>query len=193
MSRPGRRAPAGIAIAVLVMITVAVVGWSSAVARDSPPRELLRMHDDFVLAFIETEGFGKMRITPMMRVMQRYRTQDEPPLWVEDLQLIGIAKHTVPVAFSSPFQGFRHLEEDLPGVSRRDGRLLTQEEQDAVAALQAGERLVVRKEEAGLRVTGPIRAGSECLGCHKKERAGDLLGALVYRLRPLPSESSSTH
>ena len=57
------------------------------------------MHDDFVLAFIDSKGFGKLRITPMMQVMQRYRTHGERPLWVENLQLIGIAKHDVPVVF----------------------------------------------------------------------------------------------
>lgn len=155
------------------------------------------MHDDFVLAFIDSKGFGKMRITPMMQVMQRYRTQGESTLWVENLQLIGIAKHDVPVVFSSSFQGFQHAEDDMPRPQpqpqdvqplTQDGQPLTQEQQDAVAALRAGQSLIVRTEDAGLQVTGPIRAGGECLGCHRKERAGDLLGAFVYTLRPLPLE-----
>lgn len=175
-------------VLVVVATIIAVVGWSSAVERDSPPGELQRMHDDFVLAFIDSKGFGKMRITPMMQVMQRYRTQGESTLWVENLQLIGIAKHDVPVVFSSSFQGFQHAEDDMPQPQPQDGQPLTQEQQDAVAALRAGQSLIVRTEDAGLQVTGPIRAGGECLGCHRKERAGDLLGAFVYTLRPLPLE-----
>jgi hypothetical protein len=34
-------------------------------------------------------------------------------------------------------------------------------------------------------VVGPIRAGDECLGCHKNKRAGDMLGAFVYSLQPM--------
>lgn len=189
LNRVSSRVPWGLAMLVAV---AAIAGWSSAVERDAPPRELLRMHEDFVLAFIDSQGFGKMRITPMMQVMQRYRTQGEHPRWVEDLQLIGIAKHDVPVVFSSAFQGFQHAEEASLQLSQRKGRALTQEEQDAVAVLAAGQQLVVRAQGAGLRVTGPIRAGEECLGCHKKERAGDLLGAFVYTLRPLPPEPPAT-
>ena len=147
------------------------------------------MHDDFVSAFIDSNGFGKMRITPMMQVMQRYRTQSKPPLWVENLQLIGIAKHEVPVVFSSPFQGFQHAEDNMSQRPQRDGQPLTQEQREAVAALRAGQPLIVLAEDAGLKVIGPIRAGGECLGCHQKERAGDLLGAFVYTLRPLQPES----
>ena len=175
-------------VLIVVGMIVAVIGWSSAVERDGPPRELLRMHDDFVLAFIDSKGFGKLRITPMMQVMQRYRTHGERPLWVENLQLIGIAKHDVPVVFSSPFQGFQHAEDDMSQRPQQDGQPLTQEQRSALAALGAGQPLIVRTEDAGLRVMGPIRAGDECLGCHQKERAGDLLGAFVYTLRPLPLE-----
>jgi hypothetical protein len=165
---------------------VAAAGWASALGRDGPPRELLRMHDDFVLAFVQSEGFGKMRITPMMRVMQSYRTSGDPSLWITDVQLIGIARHHPPKVFSSAFQGFQHVEDGAPALPGRTGRPMTAQEAEAVRALESGQRLVVRKEETGLRVTGPIRAADECLGCHKDKRAGDMLGAFVYTLRPLP-------
>ena len=168
---------------------VATMGWSLAVAREGPPRDLLRMHDDFVLAFVDSAGFGRTRITPMMRAMQRYRTRGETELWVVDVSLIGIAKHDPPQVFSSAFQGFQHVEAGMPPMPGPKGRPLRPEEQAALRALSAGERLVVRKEDDGLRVTGAIRAADECLGCHKKQRAGDMLGALVYTLRPLPPET----
>jgi len=41
----------------------------------------------------------------------------------------------------------------------------------------------------GLRATGSIRARKECLACHKGKRTGDLLGAFVYTLRPLPPDA----
>jgi hypothetical protein len=174
-----------LALAAMVSV-VAAAGWASAVGRDGPPRELLRMHDDFVLAFVQSEGFGRMRITPMMRVMQRYRTSGDPSLWVTDVQLIGIARHDPPQVFSSAFQGFQHVEDRAAEFPVHKGRPMTAQEAEDVRALEGGQRLLVRTEETGLRVSGPIRAGDECLGCHKDKRAGDMLGAFVYTLRPLP-------
>ncbi len=174
-------------VAMVSVLTAAA--WASAVGRDAPARdELLRMHDDFVLAFVQSEGFGMRRITPMMQVMQRYRTHGETALWVADLQLIGIARHDPPVVFSSAFQGFQHSEEGMAPAPRREGRPLTDAERADVRALEDGQKLVVQPQGEALRVTGPVRAASECLGCHKDKRAGDLLGAFVYTLRPLPKE-----
>lgn len=172
---------------VAIASVLAVAGWASAVGRDTPGHDdLLRMHDDFVLAFVQSEGFGRMRVTPMMRVMSNYRTRGETPLWVQDLQLIGIARHDPPVVFSSAFQGFQHSEEGMALAARPEGRPLTGTERADVRALEEGQRLVVRSQGDALRVAGPISAGDECLGCHKDKRAGDMLGAFVYTLRPLP-------
>lgn len=162
----------------------------SAEADGAPPAELLRMHDDFVSAFVESDGFGYARVTPMMRVMHRYRTRGQPSLWVANVELVGIAKHDPPVVFASPFQGFLHAP-DMPsgdGIAvrpRREGRPLTLDEQEVVRALEAGAPLRVHADGEGLRAIGPIRARSECLACHKGKREGDLLGAFVYTLRPL--------
>jgi hypothetical protein len=161
---------------------------------DAPPAGLLRMHEDFVSAFVESDGFGYARVTPMMRVMHRYRTQGQPSLWVANVELVGIAKHDPPVVFASPFQGFLHAP-DMPSGSgiavrpRPEGRPLTQAEQAAVQALEDGAPLLVHTDGDGLRATGPIRARSECLACHKGKHEGDLLGAFVYTLRPLPPDA----
>ena len=172
---------------VAMMSLAAAAAWASAVDRDAPTQdELLRMHDEFVLAFVDSEGFGRARVTPMMRVMQGYRTRGDTPLWVQDLQLIGIARHDPPVVFSSAFQGFQHSEEGMALAPRREGTPLTETERADVRALENGQKLVVQPQGDALRVTGPISAASECLGCHKDKRAGDLLGAFVYTLRPLP-------
>lgn len=170
------------------------MGAGPAGADDAPPAELLRMHDDFVSAFVESDGFGYARVTPMMRVMHRYRTQGQPSLWVANVALVGIARHDPPVVFASPFQGFLHAP-DMPSGSeiavrpRPEGRPLTQAEQDAVRALESGVPLLVHADGDGLRATGPIRARSECLACHKGKHEGDLLGAFVYTLRPLPPDA----
>ena len=161
---------------------------------DAPPAGLLRMHDDFVSAFVESDGFGYARVTPMMRVMHRYRVQGQPSLWVANVELIGIARHDPPVVFASPFQGFLHAP-DMPSGSgiavrpRPEGRPLTQAEREAVQALEDGVPLRVQADGDGLRATGPIRARGECLACHKGKHEGDLLGAFVYTLRPLPPDA----
>jgi hypothetical protein len=59
----------------------------------------------------------------------------------------------------------------------------------ALHKLDAGQRLIVEKQDKGLRVVGAIRAGDECLGCHKNKRAGDMLGAFVYSLWPMPDKT----
>ncbi len=182
VARATRRMRWGLAA---IVAAAAIAGWASAVGRDAPGQdELLRMHDDFVLAFVQSQGFGRMRITPMMRVMQDYRIRGETPLYVQGVQLIGIARHDPPMVFSSGFQGFQHSEEGMELPPRREGRPLTEVERADVRALEDGRRLVMHPQADALRVTGPIRAGAECLGCHKDKRAGDLLGAFVYTLLP---------
>ncbi len=176
----------------IALVAAAFAGVSAAMQPQAPSRELLRMHDDFVLAFVDSAGFGRMRITPMMRTMQRYRTRGERALWVERVELIGIAKHDPPVVFASPFMGFQHVEGDKAASPRGDrGRPPTPDERAALRALARGERLVVRGQGDGLRAIGAIRAADECLGCHRKARAGDMLGALIYTLRPAPRDASS--
>ena len=158
-----------------------------------PSPALLRMHEDFVAAFVESDGFGYARVTPMMRLLHRYRVEGDRPLHVVDVALVGIAKHDPPVVFASPFQGFLHAP-DMPSgreISvnpRREGRPLTSTEQDALRALEAGAPLLVHVDGDGLRATGPIRARGECLACHKGKREGDLLGAFVYTLRAPPPD-----
>jgi hypothetical protein len=200
-----RQRRASVTLAMLAMLAGAmgVVGAAPPVAEsaeapdassDAPPAGLLRMHDDFVSAFVESDGFGYARVTPMMRVMHRYRTQGQPSLWVANVELIGIARHDPPVVFASPFQGFLHAP-DMPSGSeiairpRPEGRPLTQAEREAVQALEDGVPLLVHADGDGLRATGPIRARNECLACHKGKREGDLLGAFVYTLRPLPPDA----
>lgn len=194
-----RGAPTTLAVLATLAGAMGVVGAAPQAAEpvgtgEGPPAALLRMHDDFVSAFVESDGFGYARVTPMMRLLHGYRTAGETPFHVADVALVGIAKHDPPVVFASPFQGFLHAP-DMPSGSRiavrprPQGRPLTQVERDAVRALEDGAPLLVRTDGDGLRATGPIRARKECLACHKAKRTGELLGAFVYTLRPLPPDA----
>ncbi len=150
----------------------------------APSPALLRMHDDFVLAFVDSRGFGMRRMPAMAPML--HKVVDGTPWFVADLQLIGVAKHDPPRVFGGGFSmDVFHRPDDHAPLDRGPGRPITAEERRALRALDAGERLVVVPEGKGLRVTGAIRAGDECLGCHKKKRAGDMLGAFVYRLQPV--------
>jgi hypothetical protein len=172
----------------LVALTAgaAIVGWSSAVGREGPPRELLRMHDDVVLAFIDSEGFGQRRLPAMSGVL--HKPVDGSHWYVAHLELIGVAKHNPPRVFSNEMSIFHQRSKATP-PPRTTGRAMTVQEKQALRDLDAGQRLIVEKQGKGLRVVGAIRAGGECIGCHKNKRAGDMLGAFVYSLWPIPAET----
>ncbi len=168
---------------IVVLVGVAIAGWSFAVERSDPPRELLRMHDDAVLEFIDSEGFGQRRLPAMSKVL--HRQVDGTDFFLFSLELIGVAKHNPPKVFSAEMSVFHRPNEAFPPPPAV-GRAMTAWERKALRDLDAGQRLIVEKQEAhGLRVVGAIRAGGECLGCHKDKRAGDMLGAFVYTLAPL--------
>lgn len=173
----------------LVALTAvtAIVGWSSAVGRDDPPRELLRMHDDFVLTFIDSVGFGQRRLPAMSGVL--HKPVDGSHWYVAHLELIGIAKHNPPRVFSNEMSIFHQRSKLASPLPRTTGRAMTAWEKQALRDLDAGQRLTVEKQGKGLRVVGAIRAGDECLGCHKNKRAGDMLGAFVYSLWRIPAET----
>ena len=121
-----------------------------------------------------------------MCIRDRHQPAAGTPWFVAALELIGVAKHDPPQAFGGglSMEVFLRPADTMP-LKRGAGRAITAEERQALRDLDAGQRLVVGPEGAGVRVTGSIRAGDECLGCHKHERAGDMLGAFVYRLQPV--------
>ena len=169
----------------VLMSIAAIVGVSFAVERDNAPRELLRMHDDAVLQFIDSEGFGQRRLPAMSKVL--HRQVDGTDFVLFRLELIGVAKHNPPKVFSADMSIFHRPNKTLPPAARVDGRAMTRWERHALRDLYNGQRLIVEKQaDRGLRVVGAIHAGGECLGCHKDKRAGDMLGAFVYTLVPSP-------
>jgi hypothetical protein len=176
----------------------ALIGWFAACAvggaafaaepvlPESPKwTSLTAMHADYLDAFVHSDGFGMRRVSPMMRLMQSGELRlDSQLLRVEEVQMIGIAKHDPPVVHQGGMLKFQHGEQGpelLPGVAQRP---LNAQEVDAVRRLQAGGRIVSLPAPGAASAVGPIRATADCLQCHQSKKEGDLLGAFVYTLRP---------
>lgn len=177
----------------------ALIGWFAACAvvgaafaaepvLPEPPKwtSLTAMHADYIDAFVHSDGFGMRRISPMMQLMQSGELWlDDQRLRVEDVQMIGIAKHAPPVVHQGGMLKFQHGEQGpelLPEVAQRP---LNAQEVEAVRRLQAGERIVSLSAPGAASAVGPIRATADCLQCHQSKKEGDLLGAFVYTLRPV--------
>jgi hypothetical protein len=172
----------GLALTATVALPLLAQAPSSAMSAEMRST-LQRMHADYVEAFVVSEGFGESRLTPMMRLRWNYDPVGDSQLRIGDVQLIGIARHDPPVVYSSGLQGFGHGENG-PELVDRYARETNPGERQALLALARGEQIVSSSESGGLRVIGPIRARSQCLGCHRDKQVGDLLGALSYRLEP---------
>lgn len=175
---------------VAIASAVALVAWSSAVGREGLPRELLRMHDSAVIAFVNSEGFGKTRLPPMNGVL--HREVEGTKRFIVGIRLIGIARHNPPRVFSDGMgMSIFHVPDKQDPRPRIASRAMTAWESRALRDLNAGQRLIIRREGNHTEVVGPIRAGDECLGCHRNKRAGDMLGALVYTLAPIQEQVRS--
>lgn len=176
----------------------ALIGWfatcavgGAAVAAEPVLPESLKwtsltaMHANYIEAFVHSDGLGMRRVTPMMQLMQSGELRlDNQRLRVEDVQMIGIAKHDPPVVHQGGMLKFQHGEQGpelLPEVAQRPLNAL---EVDAVRRLQAGERIVSIPAPGAASAVGPIRATADCLRCHQSKKEGELLGAFVYTLRP---------
>jgi hypothetical protein len=135
------------------------------------------MHNHFTRAFLGAAGNGYSRmLAPPMRVTDSmWLTPDAGGYKLGSLELIGIAKHDTPVAFTDVFHEIAE--------SRRETRALTAFEQKAIATLRTGGGSVVVEEKGNRRVVvGALRATAACKYCHPNYQEGDLLGALTYRL-----------
>jgi len=176
----------------------ALIGWftacamgGAAVAAEPVVPESLEwtslwaMHADYLNAFVHSDGFGARRVTPMMRLMQSGSLRlGVGRLRVEDVQMIGIAKHDPPVVHQGGMLKFQHGDEGPDFLPEAAQRPLNAQERDVVRRLQAGEQMVSLSAASGA-AAGPVRATADCLQCHQSKKEGDLLGAFVYSLRPV--------
>lgn len=181
----------------------ALIGWlatcavgGAAVAAEPVLPESLKwtsltaMHADYIEAFVHSDGFGMRRVTPMMQLMQSGELRlDNQRLRVEDVQMIGIAKHDPPVIQQGGMLKFQHGDQGLGFLPEAAQRPLNAQEVDAVRRLRAGERIVSLPASGAVSAVGPIRATADCLRCHQSKKEGDLLGAFVYTLRPVMQQT----
>jgi hypothetical protein len=150
------------------------------------------MHAAYVKAFVQSDGFGIRRVTPMMMLVQGGSLSLEGRrLRVQDVQLIGIAKHDPPVVYPGGLLKFQHGDKDQTFLPVSATRPIDEQERRILASLQQGEEVVSRPHTSGIAAVGAIRATESCLQCHRSRRVGDLLGALVYDLAPAQQQASS--
>jgi hypothetical protein len=144
------------------------------------------MHRQFLERFRSAVGLGRARmVSPNLRVHDdmllslTVPSEDASPpetirYRLKSLELIGIAKHAMPVAFVIG----SHI--DRSGAEHT--RPLSRVEERALARLRSGNEVVGETTRNGREVVGAIRAAGECVSCHASSAAGDLLGAFSYRL-----------
>jgi hypothetical protein len=138
------------------------------------------MHAYFLDRFLHSAGNGIERmLSPLIVVTDSmWLTPDATAFKLGTVELIGVAYHPSPVAFVD----LRHRS--FP--RNVETRALTDFERQALDKLRAGRDVVAQPDRQGRTVIGAIRARETCLGCHNREgkrvQAGDVLGALSYRL-----------
>lgn len=179
-----------------MLIPAMVVVCTPLLTAGSVPGEaaLHRMHAAFVDAFVDSQGFGKTRVTPMMERMRHYRFEGigETGRCVLDVELIGLARHDPPVVYPANFMGFQHHDGDTAlRAPAMPVRTLHAWEREAVATLKAGQNIVLHTAPDGERAMGAIRARRDCLSCHADNREGDVLGALSYGLGRIGGSASA--
>lgn len=179
------------------LVAACLAGSGAIAAESSDPHtrswtSLQDMHADYVKAFVQSDGFGIRRITPMMLLLQGGSiTLEGQRLRVEDVQLIGIARHDPPVVYPGGFLKFQHGDAEQEFLTRVATRVVDEREQGILAKLRAGEEVVSQVQAGGIATVGAIRASEACLQCHRNKQVGDLLGAFVYRLAPAQHQAGS--
>lgn len=174
-----------IALCMASVATGATFAAESAHPRAPAWTSLEELHADYVRAFVHSDGFGIRRVTPMMRLMQEGSLLlNGQQLRVEDVQMIGIARHDPPVVFAGGFLKFQHGDEHVPFLLDDAQRPLDAQERRVLDKLRAGQQVLASAMPGGPAI-GAIRAEHSCLQCHRAEQEGDLLGAFVYTFGPL--------
>lgn len=141
--------------------------------------ELLAVHRDSTVDFVNVAGFGYIKDRQHVAGFQEHQISQSPtpaqPWTLQTLDLVGLLLHDKPVAYVSA-----HLPR-MAELRAAPTRNLDDFEGAGLSALQRGEDLFVRERGNERRMLGAIRAVRQCLSCHEVER-GDLLGAFSYRM-----------
>ncbi|HZZ71538.1 MAG TPA: hypothetical protein VFE24_04745 [Pirellulales bacterium] len=100
------------------------------------------------------------------------------PNWaITRLELIGMLKHTPPMAYRSEYYPRMDLLEQAPV------RVLDDFERAAIDKLRETEDLVIDENHRPVRMVGSLRASEKCIQCHNVAY-GTLLGAFSSTLQP---------
>lgn len=166
-----------------------------------------QLNNYYVNRFISSAGFGGVRMTvPTMQINPDIRLLQEQvvkldgvnltaiqPYQIEQLELIGIAKHETPVAFVVNRHSAFIINQTRQTTPSRwsvpteisGTRSLTDFEKTALDEIKAGKNVADQPQNDGtLFIVGAVRAQEACLQCHTGYKVGEALGALTYRLRP---------
>jgi hypothetical protein len=99
---------------------------------------------------------------------------------LKNVQLVGLVKHTNPVAYETDkVPGMKDVK-DVPS------RALNEFETRSLETLRGGEALAIEKRGNEMRMVGPIFAGTRCTTCH--EQKGQMLGAFSYSFEKRSAE-----
>ena len=177
---------------------------AAARAAVAVPASYEDMHEQYVEAFVESEGFGPSRIPrpKISKMVRRPRSVvvGNKPLSVKSFELIGIAKHEPPVVHRNHVHAMDPVPKPQPAASQANPsgspqnavpqvpatRKLTGFEESALAMFRKGGDLGQGMDGSDRIVIGPIRATQQCVKCHEGTKSGDLMGAFTYRLAPQP-------
>lgn len=83
-----KRLALGLGLAVIAALPLQAQAPPSSLPPPDLRSVLQRIHADYVDAFVVSEGFGKSRLTPMMRLLWRPYPIDHGELRVRDVQLV---------------------------------------------------------------------------------------------------------
>ena len=172
------------------LLGCAATGAESSRPSSPDPRapvwtSLQDMHASYVEAFVQSDGFGIRRVTPMMMLMQGGTLAlGQQRLRVEDVRMIGMARHDPPLVYASGVFKFQHADGGQVFLPMPGSRPVNDEERLILGRLQGGEELVSVPGIGRPLSVGAIRARENCLACHRSKKAGDVLGAFVYALVP---------
>jgi hypothetical protein len=138
------------------------------------------MHDTYVARFDSSIGFGLSRMArPQM--LDRAGTVDlgQTKYSIQSIELIGLLNRPAPVVYVPLMHGA------TVDSKTAQSRPLTDFEQDSLSAFRGGKGIASTPEKSGtMRCMGALHANESCLRCHKDKKAGDMLGAFTYELRP---------
>ncbi|MDB5386674.1 MAG: hypothetical protein JWM11_2320 [Planctomycetaceae bacterium] len=163
---------------------------------DSPAE----FHLEQIVDFVPVESLGVFDQDNKVRGFQSHAFREMPGdlkpqtdqfRWkLEQLELVSMLKHEVPVAYVS---------KNLPAMDElkeAPTRPLDAFEEQAITTLLKGEEIVINTGYNQQRMVGSIRAVSKCMKCHAVV-GGALLGAFTYRfyrdpLLPVPVRPKKT-